>query len=87
VLVEDYAIQIARDWNTKDPNSAHVGYVVRFEVRKECIERFEPQTVGGQEHVEYWLPAEELDAFNDAIVGTIELIHEFRPTEETHEEP
>ena len=27
VLTEDYAVQIARDWNTKDAASDYVGYV------------------------------------------------------------
>lgn len=30
VLTEEYAIMIARDWNTKDPNSGYVGYVLQF---------------------------------------------------------
>lgn len=77
VLSEQYAIQIARDWNTKDPNSGHVGYVLRFQVRGDYINCFQPRTVGSREHTEYWIPAEELDRFNDAIVGMIEVIHEF----------
>jgi len=79
VLSEDYAIRIARDWNTKDPNSGNVGYVLRFLVRSDYISRFEPQAAGGKELLEYWIPAEELKSFNDNIVGKIELIHEFRP--------
>lgn len=78
VLSEQYAVQIARDWNVKDPNSGHVGYVLRFHVRKSCITQFETHTVGDREHVEYWIPAEELERFNEAIVGPIEVIHEFR---------
>ena len=31
VLNEDYATQIARDWNTKDERSGFAGYVLRFE--------------------------------------------------------
>ena len=69
VLSEQYAVQIARDWNTNDPNSGHVGYVLRFQVRQDYINGYEPHTVGSSEHVEYWIPAEELDRFNDAIVG------------------
>lgn len=46
VLSEHYAIQIARDWNAKDPNSGHVGYVLRFQVREDYIARFEIHTVG-----------------------------------------
>jgi len=34
VVNEDYAAQIARDWNTKDAASGHVGYVTRFHVRR-----------------------------------------------------
>jgi hypothetical protein len=78
VLSEQYAVQIARDWNTNDPNSGHVGYVLRFQVRQEFIGRYEPHGVGSREHAEYWIPAEELDRFNDAIVGSIDVIHEFR---------
>ena len=78
VLSEQYAVQIARDWNTNDPNSGHVGYVLRFQVRQDFIGRYEPHTVGSREHAEYWIPAEELDRFNDAIVGSIDVIHEFR---------
>jgi hypothetical protein len=79
VLTEAYAISIARDWNTKDPNSGFVGYVLRFAVRKSYIDRHEPHDAGGRKCREYWIPAEELSEFNDNIVGLIEVIHEFRP--------
>lgn len=79
VTNEEYAVQIARDWNTKDPASGHVGYVTRFEVHKEFLNRYEVQQVGGSLHTEYWIPAEELDDFNANIVGQIEVIQEFRP--------
>lgn len=79
VLTEEYAIKIARDWNTKDPNSGFVGYVLRFAVRHDYLKQFEPQAVGGQALQEYWIPAEQLDEFNANIVNSIEVIHEFRP--------
>jgi hypothetical protein len=82
VLTEQYAIAIARDWNTKDPNSGFVGYVLRFQVDKNYLDRHEPHEVGGRGSREYWIPAEELAEFNRSIVGNIELIHEFRPTAE-----
>jgi hypothetical protein len=78
VLTEDYAIRIARDWNTRDPNSGHVGYVLRFRVRSEYISRFEAHEAGGRELREYWIPADELGEFNESIVGDIKLLHEFR---------
>lgn len=78
VVNEAYAVQIARDWNTKDPASGYMGSVTRFRVRRDFLERYPVQQVGGREHVEYWIPAEELPAFNAAIVGRIEVIHTFR---------
>jgi hypothetical protein len=76
VLNEAYATQIARDWNAKH-NRPPVGYVTRFAVRKSFAARYERQVVGGSEHEELWVPAEELDEFNRNIVGCIEVISEF----------
>lgn len=76
VLNQDYAEQIARDWNTQEPTG--VGFVTRFQVRKDFLSAYRVETVGARMHREYWIPAEELSAFNDAIVGTIEIIAEFR---------
>ena len=78
VLNEAYATQIARAWNTKDPASGNVGYVLRF-VDADYVSRFEPQRVGGAGIDELWVPAEQLDEFNDHIVGRIELASEHRP--------
>jgi hypothetical protein len=78
VLNFEYAEQIARDWNSTDPSHDHVGYVMRFEVLTTHLELYEPHTVGGQIHAEYWIPAQALDRFNDAIVGPIEVVAEYR---------
>jgi hypothetical protein len=74
VTNEDYAAQIARDWNTRDGG---IGYVTRFRVRTEFLGRYQRRTVGSSMHEEYWIPAEELPAFNAALVGPIEVIAEF----------
>jgi hypothetical protein len=74
VLTEAYATQIARDWNARDGQQ---GYVTRFAIDAEYIERFEPQCVGGRIHLEYWIPAHELHEFNNYIVGLIEAIAAF----------
>jgi hypothetical protein len=76
VLTEEYAIQIARDWNAKY-NDPKCGYVTRFHVRQSFLNRYEPKTVGGAIHQEYWIPAAELEEFNRNIVGKIEVIAEF----------
>lgn len=70
VLNEDYAIQIARDWNAKQ-NGA--GFVTKFEVNAEFLARYETQVVGGELHQELWVPAEDLAEFNQNIVGRIEV--------------
>lgn len=74
VLNEEYATQIARDWNARNGNT---GYVTRFQVRTDFLSRYQVQTVGSSIHQEYWIPAEELEAFNQNIVGKIEVIAEF----------
>jgi hypothetical protein len=76
VLNEEYATQIARDWNAKDPKQ-QAGYVTRFRVRTSYLSNFEVHIVGGLIHQEYWIPAEELGNFNANIVGQIEIIAEF----------
>lgn len=72
----DYAAIIARDWNVKY-NEDSKGYVTRFNVRTEVSNLYERQIVGGRECEELWVPAEELPAFNDAIIGLIEVVAEF----------
>lgn len=79
VINEEYAVQIARDWNTKDQASGYVGYVTRFYVKTQFLATYTVQTVGSSQHQEYWIPAEELPEFNQNIVGKIEVIAEFRP--------
>ena len=74
VLNEDYARQIARDWNVE---ASGAGYVTRFAVRTEFAARYPVQTVGGSVHKELWIPAEDLAEMNRNIVGLIEIIAEF----------
>lgn len=78
VLNEDYARQIARDWNATKPDTGYQGFVTRFRVRADYAARFEVQTVGARIHQELWVPAEELDEFNANIVGLIEVIVTYR---------
>jgi len=79
VLTEPYAIQLARDWNTKDAASGFVGFVTRFQLPAEFLARYPVQKVGSAEALELWVPAEELEKFNRRIVEGIEVTHEFRP--------
>jgi hypothetical protein len=74
VLSEAYARKIARDWNV--PASGR-GYIARFRVSKAFLDRYEIREAGGREHLEYWIPAEDLPDFNAALVGDIEVIAEY----------
>lgn len=78
VLSEEYATQIARDWNTKDSNSGFIGYVLKFKINSEFINNFKIHTVGSSIHKEYWIPSEDLSDFNKNIIGKIELINTFK---------
>ena len=78
VTNEQYASQIARDWNTRDEASGWTGYVLRFQVRAEFLSKYPVRTVGSAERQEYWIPADELERFNDEIVGRIEVVACFR---------
>ncbi len=77
VMNEDYAIQIARDWNVRASGS---GFVTRFEVDAAYLSRFEEQIVGSAVHRELWVPAEELEEFNRHMIGQIEVTRGFPET-------
>jgi hypothetical protein len=75
VLSEDYAVKIARDWNVPASGS---GFVTRFDVQRSFLDKYSIQQAGGSAHPEYWIPAEDMEAFNAAIIGKIEIVAEFR---------
>lgn len=75
VLDEEYARQIARDWNVPANGS---GFVTRFTVQTEFLTIFSPHTVGATIHRELWIPAEQLPDLNRHILGLIEVIAEYR---------
>ena len=74
VTSQAYAEEIAQQWNVEESGS---GYVTRFLVRKEFMDRYELQVVGGRQHEEWWVPAEDLEELNANIVGTIVVVREF----------
>jgi hypothetical protein len=80
VLNQEYAVQIARDWNTKDVASGYEGYVLRFDVRTDFLSLYKVQVVGNSRHREYWIPAGDMEELNRNIEGTIQVIREFRGT-------
>lgn len=74
VLNERYAREIAEKWNCRYPDSQYTGYVTTFEINDSYISQFPVQTVGARYHQELWIPAEELENFNQHIIGKIEII-------------
>jgi len=82
VMNEEYARQIARDWNVGASGS---GYVTRFHVKSAFLARYPEQVVGAAVHRELWIPAEDLTEMNRCIVGLIEVIAEFRNEHEEAE--
>ena len=75
VLNEAYARQIARDWNVE---ASGAGYVTRFAVNANFLEKYPTRTVGASVHQELWIPAEDLAEMNQNLVGVIEVIAEYR---------
>lgn len=77
VLDEDYASEIAEKWNTRDEFGNYLGFVTQFDVLEEIANQYPAQNVGARNHNELWVPSEELETFNQAIVGKIEIIKVF----------
>jgi hypothetical protein len=74
VTTFDYAAKIARDWNVPASGS---GFVTEFDVATEYLARYKVEQAGGREHEEYWIPAEDLSEFNQAIIGHIRVVRSF----------
>jgi hypothetical protein len=77
VANEEYATQIARDWNTSDEASGYTGYMLRFRVPAEFLSRYPLRVAGSSIHQEYWIPSEELHEFNRNIADLIETVSRF----------
>lgn len=75
VTNQQYAEQIAFEWNTVDEFSGFIGIVTAFEVNKDFLEKYEIQNVGDKNHNELWIPSEDLTDFNSNIVGGIQIVN------------
>ena len=71
----EYAEQIARDWNVPASGS---GFVLEFDVDSTYLDQFPIQNVGGVNHNEYWIPAEQFEDFNNHIVGEIIISRKYQ---------
>jgi hypothetical protein len=77
VLDLEYASAIAREWNTNDDANGNVGYVTQFEIPLDYFAQFEVQNVGGYNHNEIWVQAEDLNEFNNKLTNGIKVVRAF----------
>lgn len=70
----EYARQITVEWNVPAYGN---GYVTQFEVNSDYLKKYAIENVGGPIHNELWVPAEELEEFNNNIVGLIEVVESY----------
>ncbi|MDR6197296.1 hypothetical protein [Siphonobacter sp. SORGH_AS_0500] len=70
----EYARQITVQWNVPAYGN---GYVTQFEVNSDYLKKYAIENVGGPIHNELWVPAEELEEFNNHIVGLIEVVESY----------
>ena len=70
VTNEKYAREV-NAWNVKQFG---LGYITKFAVNKEFVDRYNVETVGASYHTEWWIPAEDLDELNANIVGEITIV-------------
>ncbi len=75
VANESYAREITQKWNVPEKG---IGYVTRFQVKKSFMDRYVQQQAGDKHHLEWWIPAEDLEELNDNLVGLIEVVGEYR---------
>ncbi len=71
VLTFEYAHWIVTNWNINESVAGYGGAITQFSVRHDFIEKYPVKIAGGVTFQELWIPSEELDVFNENIVGVI----------------
>jgi hypothetical protein len=75
VLTQDYARSIIRNWNSREADAGHCGFITEFDVEDAFSSRYPVRHLGGGPAFrELWVPAEELEEFNRHILGTIRVV-------------
>ncbi|MBT4521524.1 MAG: hypothetical protein HOC23_16110 [Halieaceae bacterium] len=73
-LNQRYAEMIARQWEVPLYGA---GYVVRLILPESVMTYFDLETVAYEEHLEYRVPACELDHINSHLVGEVSIVSAF----------
>jgi hypothetical protein len=74
VTNQEYASQITREWNLPSYKN---GFVTEFELSKKYLSKFKVEKVGLDHHTELWVPAEQLEEFNNEIIDRIKVIEAY----------
>ena len=77
VLNYNYAQEIAVKWNLDDEFSSYCGFVTEFEIQETSVQKYNVENVGNASHNELWIPADDLEQFNQHIVGPIQVSGRF----------
>lgn len=74
VTNQEYASQITREWNLPSYKN---GFVTEFQLSNKYLSKFRVEKVGLDHHTELWVPAEELEEFNNEIIDKIKVIEAY----------
>ena len=75
VVTREYARAIITQWNSKESEAGHCGFITEFDIEDEFVARYPVQQLGGGPiYRELWVPATELAEWNEHIIGNIRVI-------------
>ena len=75
VVTREYARAIVTQWNSREAEAGHCGFVTEFDIDDDFVRRYPVQQLGGGPTFrELWVPSAELTEFNEHIVGVIRVI-------------
>lgn len=75
VLTPEYARAIITQWNSREAEAGHAGFITEFDVADEFVSRYQVQQLGGgATYRELWVPADELGEFNRHLLGPIRVV-------------
>ena len=75
VVTREYARAIIAQWNSKESEAGHCGFITEFDIEDEFVARYPVQQLGGGRiYRELWVPAADLAEWNEHIIGVIRVI-------------
>ncbi len=75
VVTAEYARAIVTQWNSREADAGHCGFVTAFDIDDAFVSRYPVQQLGGGPTFrELWVPAEELVEFNAHLLGPVRVV-------------